>query len=53
MVISQYMKRDVVSIHETETVREAAANKIGFGNLHGAQGFKVLSAASPPRKGGC
>lgn len=25
MVISQYMKRDVVSIHETETVREAAA----------------------------
>lgn len=25
MIISQYMKRNVVSIHETETVREAAA----------------------------
>jgi CBS domain-containing protein len=25
MVISQYMKRNVVSIHETETIREAAA----------------------------
>ena len=34
MVISQYMKRNVVSIHETETVREAAAifvkNHIGL-----------------------
>lgn len=34
MAISQYMKRNVVSIHETETVREAAAvfvkNHIGL-----------------------